>query len=231
MKTFDKNTTQIIQHTPVGAISSGDVVLILNRVMIAQNDIAAAATGPVFVRNISLSVTKLAGVAWAEGTRIFYDVTADSFNTVGGVYAGLATKVAASGAVTGYLDLNAAADAPGIQVLTPNAAEEVASVILPSSTRVTVGAVTTGVTDFIVLPSLADVQIGHQIIVDCAAGGAFEMRTPAASAETINGVDSDGTQEYLCTDTEVITVTTHSDGWVATALSALGAVVTAVVPD
>ena len=59
------------------------------------------------------------------------------------------------------------------------------------------------------------------------------MRTPALSDTKINTVDSDGgAKEYLCTDTEVISVTKVStaDGWVATAQSALGAIVTPVVP-
>ncbi len=119
------------------------------------------------------------------------------------------------------------------QVLTPAADSGATSVIQAGKTAVDVGAVTNGVTDFIVLPSLADVPVGHTIRIACNAGGAFEIRTPAASNEKINTVDSDGTQEYLATDTEVITITKVSatDGWVATALSAAGAVVTAVIPD
>ena len=54
-----------------------------------------------------------------------------------------------------------------------------------------------------------------------------------AMKKKLNGVDSDGTNEYLCTDTELIRVykLSDQDGWVASALTALGAVATAVVPD
>ena len=87
--------------------------------------------------------------------------------------------------------------------------------------------------DFITLPSLVSVQEGHRITILCNAGGNFELRTPVGSAEEINSEDCDGTKEYLCTDTEVLHVTKISNtiGWEANAYSAIGAVVTAVVPD
>lgn len=119
------------------------------------------------------------------------------------------------------------------QSLTPNSGSETASVILPGTTNVDVGAVDSGVTDFIVLPSLSAVPVGHVIRVACNAGGAFEIRTPAASAEEINSEDCDGTKEYLATDGEIIHFHKISNaiGWMAQAWSAIGAVVAAVVPD
>lgn len=91
----------------------------------------------------------------------------------------------------------------------------------------------TNADDWITLPSLADTPNGHEILVICQAGGNFEMRTPAASNEKINNVDSDGTQEYLCTDEDIIRVTKvdNTIGWIAQSLTKLGAVRTAVVPD
>ena len=67
----------------------------------------------------------------------------------------------------------------------------------------------------------------------CNAGGNFELRTPAGSAEEINSENCDGTKEYLCTDTQVLYVTKISNtiGWEANAYTAIGAVATAVVPD
>ena len=117
--------------------------------------------------------------------------------------------------------------------VTPNNDSGAASTITAGVTAVDVQAVTNDANDWIVLPSLASVPVGHTIRIACNAGGNFEMRTPASSNEKINTVDSDGTQEYLCTDTEVITITKVSatDGWVATAQTALGAIATAVVPD
>lgn len=105
--------------------------------------------------------------------------------------------------------------------------------IPPIARVVQVSAVTNDANDWITLPALADVPNGHEIIILCNAGGNFELRTPASSNEKINNVDSDATQEYLCTDTEVIKVVKISStvGWMAHGYSALGAVVAAVVPD
>jgi hypothetical protein len=105
--------------------------------------------------------------------------------------------------------------------------------IVAGINSVNVGSVDTDANDFIVLPSLANVEVGHTIKIACNAGSNFEMRTPSTSGEKINTVVSDGTAEYLCTDTEMITITkvSDTDGWVATAQTALGAIATAVVPD
>lgn len=115
--------------------------------------------------------------------------------------------------------------------VTPDAVSGAA--ISPGVTSVTVGTVTNDANDWIVLPPLAKVPNGHEITILCSAGGNFEMRTPATSAEEINSEDCDGTKEYLCTDTEVIKVVkiNNTIGWMAHAYSAIGAVVTAVVPD
>lgn len=116
-------------------------------------------------------------------------------------------------------------------VVTPNTAG-VTNAIPPTVKVVEVGAVANDANDWITLPSLADVPDGHEITILCNAGGSFELRTPATSGEKINTVDSDGTQEYQCTDTEVIKVikVSATDGWMAHAYTALGAVATAVVP-
>lgn len=105
---------------------------------------------------------------------------------------------------------------------------------LPPTAKVgVVGAVTNDANDWITLPSLADVPNGHEIIILCSAGTNFEMRTPTSSNEKINNVDSDGTNEYLCTDTDVIRIikVNNTAGWVAQSLTNLGAVRTAVIPD
>ena len=100
-------------------------------------------------------------------------------------------------------------------------------------TQVSVLAVTNDANDWITLPNLVSVPEGHRITVLCNAGGNFELRTPAGSAEEINSENCDGTKEYLCTDTQVLYVTKISNtiGWEANAYTAIGAVATAVVPD
>ncbi len=132
----------------------------------------------------------------------------------------------------GLRDSSGYTEADTTSPVTPNSNANKASWI-KFNRRVDVQAVVNGVTDFIVLPYLAHVPVGYEITILCNAGGAFELRTPAASNEKINNVDCDGTQEYLCTDTETIKVVklSDTDGWIAHAYTALGAVATAVVPD
>lgn len=98
---------------------------------------------------------------------------------------------------------------------------------------VVVSGVTNDANDFIVLPALSDTPDGHEITILCSAGSNFELRTPASSNEKINSEDCDGTKEYLCTDTEIVKVVkiNNTIGWMAHGYSAIGAVVTAVVPD
>lgn len=119
------------------------------------------------------------------------------------------------------------------RLVTPDAVSSSAAGIPPTAKVVQVGAVTNDANDWITLPLLADVPNGHEITILCSAGTNFELRTPASSNSKINNVDSDGTQEYLCTDTEIIKVIKISNtvGWMAHAYSAIGAVVAAVIPD
>lgn len=104
---------------------------------------------------------------------------------------------------------------------------------IPPSVRVAnVTAVTNDANDWITLPDIADVPIGHKITITANAGSNFELRTPASSNTKINDVDSDGSQEYLVTDTHVVEITKRTTtGWVGVSYTKLGAVVTAVIPD
>lgn len=182
----------------------------------------------------------------AQGTRKY--VAASSFSVGVAVYGAASGKVddvgsqligtalEASGADGDVIEVLPAphGDWQGVQTVNPDDADGVGvNMILPSSQRVVVGAAVNGVNDWITLPSLADCPNGHRITILCSAGGAFEMRTPAGSAEEINSEDCDGTKEYLCTDTQIIEVIkiNNTIGWMAHAYSAIGAVVTAVVPD
>ena len=120
------------------------------------------------------------------------------------------------------------------QSLTPDDSEgEGVNVITPGVTSVAVGANVNGVNDFIVLPALADVPAGHCITVVSNAAG-HEVRTPASSNEEINSEDCDGTKEYaIAAGGQIHRFTKISDaiGWMGQGFTAIGAVVTAVVPD
>ncbi len=117
--------------------------------------------------------------------------------------------------------------------VTPNSGGELASCIPANAKTVDVQTVTNGVTDFIVLPALDKVPVGHQIRVCNNANSAFEVRTPATSGEKIQTEDCDGTVEYLATDAEVMIFTkvSDTDGWQGTDLVAAGGVSAATNPD
>ena len=117
--------------------------------------------------------------------------------------------------------------------LLADATESNTNSVPPLAKSVKVEGVVTDANDFIVLPPLNSCPDGHEITLLCSAGSNFEMRTPATSAEEINSEDCDGTKEYLCTDTQVVKVVkiNNTIGWMAHGFSAIGAVVTAVVPD
>jgi len=124
----------------------------------------------------------------------------------------------------------------GVQVravsLTPTASDSAVNTIEAGVTSVRLGANVNGVTDYVVLPSLASVEDGH--VVTIVAGAAnCEVRTPAASAEEINSEDCDGTKEYLLTATQIhrFTKIDNTIGWMGQGFTAIGAVATAVVPD
>lgn len=119
------------------------------------------------------------------------------------------------------------------QVVTPDDSESSINVIRPGKTAVSVGANVNGVNDFIVLPSLASVPVGHCITVVSNAAG-HEVRTPAGSDEEINSENSDGTAEYAIAAGGQIhrfTKISNAIGWMGQGFTAIGAVVTAVVPD
>lgn len=137
--------------------------------------------------------------------------------------------------MAGYLSNTPRVD--GVEVtpviLIAAAAQGTGNSIPPLAQTVEVQGVANDANDFIVLPSLASVPNGHRITVIGSAGANFEVRTPASSAEEINSEDCDGTKEYLFTDTQIHSFTKidNTIGWMGNGYSALGAVVTAVVPD
>jgi hypothetical protein len=105
---------------------------------------------------------------------------------------------------------------------------------IPANAKVAVvTGVTNGSTDYIVLPSVVSCPIGHEITIMNNASSYFELRTPSASAEEINSEDCDGTKEALMTDGYVMKVTKISDtiGWMLEGRTAIGAYVSAIVPD
>ncbi len=116
--------------------------------------------------------------------------------------------------------------------ISPAATQTLANSIAPGVRSVRLGANTTDVNDFTVLPSVASVPSGHTITIIAGAANS-ELRTPATSAEEINSEDCDGTKEALLTAENIYTVTKidNTIGWMMEGRTAIGAYVTAVIPD
>ena len=100
-------------------------------------------------------------------------------------------------------------------------------------TRVILTANTTAVTDFFVLPDIANLEQLHEITILAGAANC-EMRTPASSNTKINGVDADGgAASYEVIAGQVVTAVKISDsvGWMVYNRTALGAIVTVTTPN
>lgn len=134
---------------------------------------------------------------------------------------------------TGVVHLGEGYTTDNAATLTPDDADTAGvNMIDPGVTQVRLGANVNGVNDWVTLPSLASVPNGHEITIIAGAANC-EVRTPATSAEEINSEDCDGTKEYLLTATQVhkFVKIDNTIGWMGHGYSAIGAVVTAVVPD
>lgn len=116
--------------------------------------------------------------------------------------------------------------------LTPDDSASEINSIPPSVRVVRLGANVNDANDFTVLPALADVPNGHTITIIAGAANS-ELRTPAGSAEEINSEDADGTKEALLTAGNIhfVTKIDNTIGWMLEARTAIGAFVTAIVPD
>lgn len=117
-------------------------------------------------------------------------------------------------------------------VISPAATQTLANSIPPGAKTVRLAANVNDVNDFTVLPPLASVPDGHQITIIAGAANS-ELRTPASSGEEINSEDCDGTKEALLTATNIhfVTKIDNTIGWMLEARTAIGAFVTAIVPD
>lgn len=114
--------------------------------------------------------------------------------------------------------------------------------VVPTSDGLTTGliyandsfveATSAGANNILTLPTASAATRGREIWIWVVPSTNCELRTPDASGQTINGVDSDGTQEALLTHSQLYLCRQHlATGWLLQAFTALGAVATAIVPD
>ena len=79
MATSGVQRGDVIDHTPAGAISSGDVVELTNCVGVALTDIAASATGAVAIEGV-FTVPKVSAAVFAVGEKLIWDTSAGAFD-------------------------------------------------------------------------------------------------------------------------------------------------------
>lgn len=137
--------------------------------------------------------------------------------------AGITTAKIADGAVT-------AKKLVGSEARTATAAGLTTGAITPPTAFRTFVTVTSGAaTDQIALPAITADTIGQEIFVTVGANG-FELITPASSNNTINQVDSDGTNQMdVAANTTVRCTQISATAWLAETVAATTIAVTA--PD
>ena len=140
-----------------------------------------------------------------------------------------------------YIPLSTSADIPTFEgIITDAQTVSPTSSVVADSNVISVGVTSVNVdnahydaNDFIVLPAITSVPVGHTITIVANGNTNFELRTVAESNVKINNVDADGDQEYLVTDANTVFIHKVSDayGWVAYDFDHVGAIVAAHVPN
>lgn len=98
-----------------------------------------------------------------------------------------------------------------------------------TAVKVVTVTVTTDATDYLVLPKATAELIGRVIYIANGATG-YELVTPSASNDTINAVDSDGTNQLDCAASTVqMCIQTTATGWRVVSIAA--STITVVAPD
>ena len=98
----------VIDHTPAGAITNGQVVVIGKRIGVALTAIAAAATGPLQVDGV-FTLAKLSTDVVAQGDLLYWDAGNSRITTTASTHnlAGYAVAASANGVATVNVKLNA----------------------------------------------------------------------------------------------------------------------------
>ncbi len=107
MTTKYRHEGNIWDHTPAGAVVSGQGIIIGTVVGVAVNDIAANETGAVRVQGV-VEFAKPSAEAITQGATLNFDETNQEFQLAAGdlAGAGVATANAGSGETTVWVSLN-----------------------------------------------------------------------------------------------------------------------------
>lgn len=165
----------------------------------------------------------------------------DIVNASGGVKVGSTTVITSAGAITA--DIQASAGSIGtaeladgavtyakrssVATATATADGLTTGLIAAGTTFVTV--TSGGATDAVTLPAAAAGTVGQTIDIYVGANG-YELLTPASGNNTINTVDSDGTNQLdVAANTLLRCVQVSATGWMAYQVAAT--TITVVAPD
>ncbi len=221
-----------LQYTPAAAVTGGDVIVQAGIVGISP--VNADANKPVGLSLEGIYDVPKTTAAWVLGQPVFWDATGNpdsgdagsgAANQIGtGVYMGIATAAADSGANTGRVLLNA-----------PYPARPVA--VTATTGGGTTGLIPAGASYVTVTSDSADKQISlpagyiGQVLRILVGTTACELIS-AVAADKVNEVTVGATNELALTAEALYTcVYTKSGFWIVTGLTKLGAAQSALVPD
>lgn len=103
------------------------------------------------------------------------------------------------------------------------------AITTPTTLKTFVTVTSAAATNAITLPAISSTTIGQEIFLTVGANG-YELLTPAASGNTINQVDSDGTNQLdVAANTTVRCTQVSATAWIAETIAATSIAVTA--PD
>lgn len=221
-----------LQYTSAAAVTGGDVIVQAGIVGISP--VNADANKPVGLSLEGIYDVPKTTAAWVIGQPVFWDATGNpdsgdagsgAANQIGtGVYMGIATAAADSGANTGRVLLNAPYPARPVTVTATTGGG-------------TTGLIPAGASYVTVTSDNADKQISlpagyvGQVLRILVGTTACELIS-AVAADKVNEVTVGATNELALTAEALYTcVYTKSGFWIVTGLTKLGAAQAALVPD
>lgn len=103
------------------------------------------------------------------------------------------------------------------------------AITAPTTLKTFVAVTSAAATNQIALPAISSTTIGQEIFLTVGANG-YELITPAASGNTINQVDADGTNQLdVAANTTVRATQVSATGWICETIAATSIAITA--PD